>query len=77
MVKLTFEELENFVAEISLILISVALIILISVFPNPNTIELFKDILFITIGAIVGIVGGKQMNAKQIAAEEKAEDKVA
>jgi hypothetical protein len=78
MVNFTFEQMEEFIAEVSLIIIALALIILVSVFPNPQTLELFNDVIFLIIGAIVGIVGGKQLNKNTEAKKtEKDNNKVA
>jgi uncharacterized membrane protein len=59
MVKMEFKELEEYTAEVSLIIIGLVLIVLMTVFPSPNTTELYKDLLFIIIGALAGLVGGK------------------
>jgi uncharacterized membrane protein YqhA len=74
MVKLEFQDLETYTAELSLIIISILLIVLMSVFPSPNTTEIYKDLLFIMIGALAGIVGGKQIAKSNEVAEEKEDD---
>jgi hypothetical protein len=73
MVQLTFAELEQFIAEISLIVIALVLIVLVTVFPNSSTISLFNDVIFLIIGAVVGLVSGKEAVRREI----KEEDEVA
>jgi hypothetical protein len=70
MVKFTFKELEEFVAEISLIIMAISLIILVSLCPNESTLGLFNDVIFLIVGAIIGMIGGKQSVKDKIGKED-------
>jgi hypothetical protein len=61
MVSFSFKETEELIAEISVILLSFTLIVLVYLKPDAQYYEVFKDLLLILVGALVGLLGTKNL----------------
>jgi hypothetical protein len=61
LVNWSFKELEEYTAEVSVITLSFLLVILIYLSPNAPYSDLYKDLLLMLVGGILGVLGTKNL----------------